>query len=297
MTVTEPKQSGGLQVFGLSHVQPASLEYRTLDEALAQSLLEVTEMTEGGSVPTLKLVNKSDGRVFLMAGEQLIGAKQNRVLNTSLMVAAHSEIPIPVSCVEQSRWSYRSRSFGSHGTSSHSKLRKVLCETVTSSYASTSMPTSDQGRVWGEVSRKLGAMGSHSDTMALEQAYTDTKTDLDVFENALTVPEGAMGVVFALHGKIVGLDLFDQAGTLQKLWPKLLRAYAMDAMEPATEAKPVATRECVEVFVKHLRDVEPKQFTSPGLGEDMRIESKELVGAGLVVESSMVHLQAFASEF
>src|SRR5262249_17010261 len=109
--VTDARQAGGLQVFGLLHEPPARLDYDTLDEALAAHTLEVTEVSEGGSVPTLKVVNKAGKLVFLMAGEQLIGAKQNRVLNTSIMVPAAGEVPIPVSCVEAGRWAYRSRQF------------------------------------------------------------------------------------------------------------------------------------------------------------------------------------------
>src|SRR5262249_15414278 len=155
--VTEPQEVGNLQVFGLRYSGGDRLRYATLDEALASGALEVTEASEGGSVPTLKVSNKSDGMVFLMAGEQLIGAKQNRVLNASTRPAGHPVLPIPVSCVEAGRWAYRSRSFGSHGTSSHSYLRHKMAKSVTHAYRATRTPSSDQGEVWTEVSRKLGA--------------------------------------------------------------------------------------------------------------------------------------------
>jgi hypothetical protein len=53
-----------------------------------------------------------------MSGEQLLGAKQNRVLNISIMVASKSDLPIPVSGVEAGRWRYQSRKFASSGTAS-----------------------------------------------------------------------------------------------------------------------------------------------------------------------------------
>src|SRR5437764_3330138 len=124
--VTGPQRAGGLQVFGLGHDLPPATDYQTLDEALAAQAFAVTEASEGGSVPTLKVSNKSARRVFLMAGEQLVGAKQNRVLNTSLLIESGTELPVPVTCVEQGRWSYRSRTFGSSGSSSHSRLRAKM---------------------------------------------------------------------------------------------------------------------------------------------------------------------------
>src|SRR5262249_33858973 len=109
LDVAAPRAVNGLQVFGLRSPGSNGLDYATLDDALAAGTLEVTEVSEGGSVPTLKVSNRADRMVFLMAGEQLIGAKQNRVLNASIMVGALTELPISVSCVEAGRWAYRSR--------------------------------------------------------------------------------------------------------------------------------------------------------------------------------------------
>ena len=80
----------GLQVFALKWSCEDGLEYATLEEALQQKALEVSEVSEGGQVPTLKVINKSARMVFLMAGEELVGGKQNRVLNASMMVAARA---------------------------------------------------------------------------------------------------------------------------------------------------------------------------------------------------------------
>jgi hypothetical protein len=292
--VGEPQQAGGLQVFGLRFDPDGPLAYQTLDEALTSQALEVTEVSDGGSVPTLRLVNKADGRVFLMAGEQLIGAKQNRVLNTSLMVAPHAELPVPVSCVEQGRWAYRSRSFGSHGTSSHSRLRAKMTRHVSDSYLSTATPRADQSEVWREVACKLGSMGSRSDSMALEQTYSDHARRIDADFGNLAPPEGCIGVAFALHGKVVGADLFDQPATLAKLWPKLLRSYAIDALEQPDQSAAPLTAEALSDWLRSAARVEAKPFPSPGLGEDVRLQGQGVVGAGLVVEGRPVHVQLFA---
>src|SRR5262245_43631662 len=95
--VGEAVEAGGLRVFGLYWEQPPGPEYLTLDDALAGQALEVVEVSEGGSVPQLKVINRGERRAFLMAGEQLAGGKQNRVLNASLMVEGQAEVPIPVS--------------------------------------------------------------------------------------------------------------------------------------------------------------------------------------------------------
>jgi hypothetical protein len=95
------------------------VDYFTLDEALEGKWIEVAEFSENGLVPQIKIINRSNRMVFLMAGEQVVGCKQNRVLNASIMVPVHSEIPFPVTCVEGGRWGYQSSVFSSGFTSSH----------------------------------------------------------------------------------------------------------------------------------------------------------------------------------
>ena len=116
--VSEPVSVDGLQVFGLKINGQSGLSYTTLDEALGSDALDVTEVDEHGHVPTLRVTNKGDTWVFLMAGEHLIGAKQDRVLNTSMMADRRSQMNVDVSCVEQGRWGYRSHKFHSRGSSS-----------------------------------------------------------------------------------------------------------------------------------------------------------------------------------
>jgi hypothetical protein len=294
LQVSEPQEAGGLQVFGLFWQQPTPLSYTTLDEGLARGQLEVTEVSDGGSVPSLKVANKGDTMAFLMAGEQLSGGKQNRVLNASILIAAHSELPIPVSCVERGRWAYRSAQFGSAGSSSHSKLRRLMHTHATESYRREGKPSSRQGEVWQEVDRKLSETGSHSHTDMLQQAYEDTQVVLaDVLQH-LRVPEGACGAVFAYGGRIVGFDLFDQPATLARLWPKLVRAYALDAHAARQEGVPPLTVADVRNWLGAAPQAREEMFKSPGVGDDVRLESQHLVGAGLLVDGNPVHVEAFA---
>jgi hypothetical protein len=294
VSVGEPQESHGLQAFGLRWEPGRGPDYLTLDDALAGGHLEVAEVSDGGSVPSLKVTNKGDRPAFLMAGEQLAGGKQNRVLNASILVPARSELPIPVSCVERGRWAYRSTSFGSSGSSSHSKLRRMMHGQVTESYRSAGTPHSKQSEVWREVDRKLGETGSHSPTGQLEQSYADTRTTLEDVVNGLCPPEGACGVAFAYGGRIVGFDLFDRPETLLKLWPKLVRAYAVDAYYEGRPGVTPVERHQVEEWLAAAPAAKEEVFKSPGVGDDVRLEGPTLVGAGLLAEGTPVHVEVFA---
>ena len=102
-----------LAIFPLLSTYSLDLDYLLLDEALSENLIEVVEVDKQGSVPELKIVNKSPTIVFILDQEELVGAKQNRIVNTTILIQRNSTTLIPVSCVEQGRWSYDSPRFSS----------------------------------------------------------------------------------------------------------------------------------------------------------------------------------------
>ena len=107
--VQKPLAWKNLQVFPL--VQPNGHEpgYAILDDLLDRAQVEVTEINDGGHVPTVKVLNKADINTLILDGTELHGAKQNRMVNVTVVVGKGTETEIPVSCVEQGRWAYRAR--------------------------------------------------------------------------------------------------------------------------------------------------------------------------------------------
>lgn len=88
-----------MTLYCLLSAREAAAGFQTLDEALSKNLLVVSELGEGGSVPELKVVNRSEQKVLLLDGEELVGAKQNHVLNVTILLTPESETVIPVTCV------------------------------------------------------------------------------------------------------------------------------------------------------------------------------------------------------
>ena len=124
------------------------VDYLTLDEALAGGAIEVTEVSNAGHVPELKVVVKGDRPVLLVQGEELVGAKQNRVLNITILAPAGRETVIPVSCVEAGRWHHVSRTFSSSSRAQFSSARAATLRQVTASMRrSPTSRASDQGAV------------------------------------------------------------------------------------------------------------------------------------------------------
>ena len=135
----------------------------TLEEGLSQGFVIITEISTGGSVPELKLVNKSPDKVLVVDGEELMGAKQNRIVNASFLIAENSEVVIPVSCVEQGRWSYRSAMFSYGEKVMPPSLRREKQKKVAESLNRGSGYRSDQGEIWNDLAAKQARMSIHSE--------------------------------------------------------------------------------------------------------------------------------------
>jgi hypothetical protein len=290
------QHASGLQVFGLKWPCPSALDYLTLDEATWAKTLDIAEVDEGGRVSAIKVVNKSGRLVFLMAGELLVGCRQDRVINASILVPPKGELCIPVTCVEAGRWSYRSSRFSSGGSSSHGFLRMMISRQVAEHYKGYGMPGSDQAGVWAEVARKMAKTGSRSPSGALQEMYKDYAGRLAEILAIFPPLAGYHGVAFVISGKIVAADLFDKRSTLNKLWSKVIRSYAIDALEEPKEKPTVVQPDQIFQWIKAAGAAKQKWFDSPGVGHDVRIEGEQVVGAALVLEEHPVHLELFRQE-
>ena len=113
LLVGEPLIHEGLTMHPLIRASLLSKDYLTLDEALKAKVARVTEVSEDGSVPQLLFRNQGEQAVFLLDGEELVGAKQNRVLNITILAPAGKDTVIPVSCVEAGRWNHSKSDFTS----------------------------------------------------------------------------------------------------------------------------------------------------------------------------------------
>ncbi|MGO9464664.1 MAG: ARPP-1 family domain-containing protein [Isosphaeraceae bacterium] len=287
--VGDPVRHKALAVFPLFSQPGGGIDYLLSDEAIEAGSLTVEEVSEGGSVPKLLVTNQGDSRVLFLEGEELRGAKQNRVLNTSVLIAAHSKTPIPVSCVEQGRWRYRSRQFASGGSHSSSKLRHYLKASVSHSLKSGSGHSSDQMAVWGEVSRQMDSLGTSSDTGAMADTYETYQERLAEFRDRLKYVEGATGVAVAVGKKVVALDLFDKPSTCGKVWNRLLTGVVMDALE-APQSEAVAEPADVQGLLDRLRGVAWEPAPAVGEGQEYRSDADpETHASALVFENAVLH--------
>lgn len=287
--------SGRLVMSPLIAKQPSRADYLTLDEALASGAAEVGEVSEQGQVPELLFRNQGAKPVLLLDGEELVGAKQNRILNLSILAPAGVETKIPVSCVEAGRWGYRSRRFGSSDRAHHARGRAAKLRQVSDSMLASGSRRSDQHAVWDELANTSAEFGVRSDTAAMTDIFEQRRTSIDEHVARLKPLPGQVGAIFSIDGKVVGMDLFDDPATCAKLLPKLVRSYALGAIgEKADEAGDKSALRDASTLLQALGLAEAKRFQAVGLGEDWRVQGEHIMAAALVHNGVAVHLCGFA---
>jgi hypothetical protein len=290
LRVGERQVHGPLSVFPLQMAESAGPAYVTLRQAIAESEAAITEVSEGGSVPELRVENKGERRVLVLDGEELRGAKQNRVLNTSILIGGHSSLVVPVSCTEQGRWSYATREFGESEVVADRQVRYAMKDSVNANLASGAGHRSDQGRVWHEVSELHTRHATSSPTGAMRDAYQMRKPDLDAVLAAFPLQDGQQGML-VLHGaRVVGLDLVSRAPQYAELHDKLLRSYAFEALVRAGEP---GDRAVADAFLERIADLPGRRYKSPGLGWDVRYEGGGVLGSALTYRGHAVHAAFF----
>jgi ARG/rhodanese/phosphatase superfamily protein len=297
LSVGTPQQFENLSVFPLIGAPGHMPSYETLDEALGGGRLQVTETSEAGSVPEIKVLNGGDRSVLIIDGEELVGAKQNRTVNLTILVPARSEIVVPVTCVEAGRWHPRSRQFSSSPRTHFAEGRAAKSRQVTESLRTLGTPAADQGEVWRSIAAKASRLQAHSQTDAMADVFEAHAVSVDAYVHAIRVAPGQRGAVFAVNGAVAGLDLFDSPRALEALLPKLVRGYAIDAIDrrPATQkpARPVS-RESVDELLKEVAQLEASRFPAIGSGEFWRLSSSAMSGGALVESGTVVHLSVFS---
>jgi hypothetical protein len=282
-----------LTMFPILAGEPVEREYLTLDEALFSGSAKITEVSESGTVPELQFLNEGDKPILLLDGEELVGAKQNRVLNLSILAPAHKAITIPVSCVEQGRWAHNSADFSSEDRVHFSRGRSAKAASVSMSMASSGSRRSDQSKVWRDISDKSERLGVSSETGSMSDMYKNRKRSMKEFVSAFTSTDHQIGAIFCIDGAVAGVDLFDCPETFDKLMSKLLRSYALDAIETSGNDDKSTSETEVQRFLDILTTTDIQEFPAVGLGSDLRIHSQMISGGALIKDDRVIHLGAF----
>lgn len=230
--------------------------FLTLQEALAQKKVRVYETKE---VNELAIQNLSSQDVYVQSGDIVRGGDQDRMISIDFIVPPKSgRMPIAAFCVESGRWSRRgleqSETFGSSNNSVATRDLKLAAKSAKS-----------QEAVWANVSlaqqklsKNVGAVvNSTASSTSLELSVENAKVKettaayVNTLDSIVSNKPDVIGYVFAINGHVNSADVYASHALFAKLWPKLLKASAVEAIAELNQpgkAEPVA-EETVHAFL------------------------------------------------
>jgi hypothetical protein len=242
LEISGPYTHANLAVF-LVHGPDAApgRTFLTLEEALAAKKAIVRET---GSVNELAIENLSpDEDVYVQAGDIVRGGQQDRTIEADTVVAHGTSLPLASFCVEHGRWTQR-------GAEAADRFESAANAIATKDLKKAVMLERSQGKVWQEVEAaqkkleaNLGApVADAQSKTSLELALDNDRVrgSADEYVRALaTIVErrkDVVGYAFAIDGKVNSADVYASGALFRKLWPKLLRASAVEAVAGARAA-------------------------------------------------------------
>src|SRR5262249_47442494 len=139
----------------------------------------------------------------------------------------------------------------------YSDVRADQAFQVTESLRSSGTPSSDQASVWRNIAAKATRLKSTSPTGAMSDIYKSRASSIEAFVRAFSLKGHESGAVFGIEGQIIGLDVFDHSKTMQKLFPKLIRSYALDALDRQRESSAAASQQDVSAMLATISEAPP----------------------------------------
>ena len=268
--------------------------------AIMSGGLIISELTATGSVGQLTALNNTADYLLLTDADVLTGAKQNRVVNRSVLLAPSGKTVIEVSCVERLRWNYRSTSFSTPGSVADPELRSRKAGTFSRKKTEHEMDFhSTQGEVWDHVRASLACEGLRSQTESYEELLHHRMERAERTFPVCNPAEGCNGLAVLLGGKVISADFFGNEESYRYYFP-MLRDAAFTLSRPGADNKQIGMHEAYFKTLEALDEFNDAggkdEEAHPGAGTLSMVETDRLVGFSLMQKDDLIHNALFSRQ-
>lgn len=269
-----------------------TFDYISSDKAIKSDFIIVKEVNNQGSVNNLLVLNTSPHYVFFMDGDVLVGAKQNRVLNTSVLLEPESKSNITVSCIEQGRWRHKSEKFSKPDYIAPAMLRKQKNMNVNNNLKSGSSYYANQGDVWNSVNSYEARYDYKSNTSDLSELMEAKMADFDTFLKYFQCDNDANGLAMFSGDKVVSIEIFNRSDIYKEYFPKLIRATSMEIFYMDKEESKMQKDDAADILkmeMDRINNVRYNDFPGLAAGTERRYDSEEFSCHSLNYNDKQIH--------
>ncbi|UCF70633.1 MAG: hypothetical protein JSW49_10640 [candidate division WOR-3 bacterium] len=280
LELSEPVFLRNLRVHPIQGSATDGVKISAISEILQQQSGEFLEL-DPPDINRIAFDNKGNHPVLMLDGEEIVGAMQNRIIADSTLVTAQSTIDIPVICAEEGRWN----AIGEFRTGycSYPSIRAILSRRG-------KRENKLQKRVWKEIERKLTVTKTLSTTSSMHDIYNNLEDEVTRYvEGFESLNHDTIGFIGVTGNKILGCDLFLDHATYRKFEERLIRSYALDAIEhrKSSSAGVDATG-----FLENIKNSLNKKKISLKKHHFV-LKEERYSGQGLTHDGRIIHLSVF----
>jgi hypothetical protein len=262
-----------------------------LEDGLPRGRTVITEVSEAGRVDRIRVRHAGPRPLLLLDGEEIVGAKQNRMLNATFLVATGTQVDLPVSCVERGRWRSESESFRTTSRTATSNIRSTKLHRVAQSLATAGTYDADQRAVWSGVATFLGRTRSTSATASLSDGVSAREPDIEsrLGQLARLAPEAdQIGLAALRGGKLLSIDLFGGTDLYRRCWRKIAKGLFAEVFADSV-SRCTDSSQVVQAALDTAAGAPLERTQPPGMGHTLRIISRHISGLALAHGGQLFH--------
>jgi hypothetical protein len=284
------QQYQNMTVIGLNTPNTRPPDLMPLDVGLSMGLVEITEVDENGSVGQLNVINNAVTPLLLMDGEEIKGAKQNRIINATMIVPAKSQQIIDVSCSESGRWNYNSQTFKHSYHMASSKVRRSKQESVNNSLRTSNQRISNQSQVWDDIESTQASLNIESSTHAQQDTFISLEKDIDNYLKHFPLQQKQNASIIIINNQVIGMELLYNADKYSQYHQRYMESYIIDAITQQDEHADdnVDAAKLSEEFINRIRLSKIEEYQENNTN-DYRLEDDQITGSFIFYEDNLVN--------
>jgi len=291
------QKAGNIVMVQMETLEGEGLGFLAAAPAMDSGALEIREVRSEGAVNTLLAINHTAQYYLLTDMDLLKGAKQNRVVNTSVLVAPHSKQEVDVSCVERSRWTYNSPTFKASPEILDTRMRAAKADSLKRDKKELSAET--QSMIWGMINEEMVSNNIINDTEDYATILESKSAEQDPSFKFL--PGKTCNGLAVFEGKkLLSFDVFGNRQAYQYYfdllaWNALSRIQAEVGTEAIEKAEAFyRLDETLDIFESKLEP--PVESERRSRGTLRWSGAQQYPGFELSFEGRPVHLAGFSRE-
>jgi hypothetical protein len=293
--ITDVQTTGNITIAQIKYESKEVENIISLESAFKSNSVTITELKEQ-QVNAVELHNLSNSYIFILDGDIIKGAKQNRVINTSILVAPKGKAIIPVSCIEEGRWDDTDDNFNYSMHIAHNSIRYDKLNQINNKNKKEFNFRASQQTVWNNVEKNIHCLVAESPTKSHTDMFEKFNVDLESMTNHFDIHKDSNGILIFVNNKLISCEIFNSKKLYSDYFNKILISAAMEAKiknnikvsdKIDLQKAKIKLKNIFKEYQDNIDNVKSNKAVCEG--NEMRLNSNDRSYYGLIFSNEAIH--------